>query len=602
MSLKTDFEKKFKEMMTSKGYNISDSLATEMKDKFLKYESSPSINKYDKLVGDINKQIANTAEARLIVKKLCEDFGLKSRNQVKNPKTQNSNKNNNKGKTKKEPEVNNTFFDDFDIMAGADLDEKSKSKSKRQDEHEKILDGKRIVENLKNTNKGNFKWAEGVTDNFISFYSKTFGKIDIPPVKFVAGTVFIGTGIVAGMTGMAVNTVVNGIGKNIYEIGARTTKKAYKAAKGTAQRMADKKAKKELEFGSKVSKELVEALSKNKEDAKNKVDSLNLPPEKLVELNKLRGVDENGNEVQKDFTNIDIYQDSLVKQYDRELRDLRVGLKLIKVAKLHDELVEIGNSMTPPLQSSEIADFINNVKLDKDGMIVYPKKSRINEELFKLYPEIDREEMEDHIARVAEAPDPSKMTDIQVEQLVNSLIIDDGEIMFYFGGDEEIDPVVRKYADEVSGDALYTKKRLETMQSSLDRVINTHNITTCLLDEVTETNKYNLACVLEEQFTTLKTINDGYEQRNEQKGLSDKDVVNRNKVRRTAESKVNAMARLLGTNSKNLASIIQDKENKDDILMRKATIILVKDMQKVVTKDQKKVMDYKQEYDSGEKV
>ena len=62
------------------------------------------------------------------------------------------------------------------------------------------------------------------------------------------------------------------------------------------------------------------------------------------------------------------------------------------------------------------------------------------------------------------------------------------------------------------------------------------------------------------------------------------------------------MARLLGTNSKNLASIIQDKENKDDILMRKATIILVKDMQKVVSKDQKKVMDYKQEYDSGEKV
>lgn len=602
MSLKTDFEKKFKEMMTSKGYNISDSLATEMKDKFLKYESSPSINKYDKLVGDINKQIANTAEARLIVKKLCEDFGLKSRNQVKNPKTQNSNKNNNKGKTKKEPEVNNTFFDDFDIMAGADLDEKSKSKSKRQDEHEKILDGKRIVENLKNTNKGNFKWAEGVTDNFISFYSKTFGKVDIPAVKFVAGTAFIGTGIVTGMVGMAVNTAVNGIGRNLFEIGARTAKKTYKATKGTAQRMADEKAKKEIEFGSKVSKELVKALSKNKEEAKSKVDSLNLPPEKLVELNKLRGIDEDGKRVKPDLTNIDTYQDSLVKQYDKELRDLRVGLKLIKVAKLHDELVEIGSSMTPPLQSSEIADFINNVKLDKDGMIVYPKKSRINEDLFELYPEINREEMEDHISRVAETPDPTKMTDGQIEQLVNSLIIDDGEISFYFGGDEEIDPVVRKYADEVSGKALYTEERLGTMQSSLDRVNDSHFVTTCLLNEVTEINKYYLARNLAEQFTTLKTINDGYEQRNEQEKLSNKDVVNRNKVRRTAESKVNAMARLLGTNSKNLASIIQDKENKDDILMKKATIILLKDMQKVVSKDQKKVMDYKQEYDSGEKV
>ena len=366
--------------------------------------------------------------------------------------------------------------------------------------------------------------------------------------------------------------------------------------------MADEKAKKELEFGSKVSKELVEALSKNKEDAKNKVDSLNLPPEKLVELNKLRGVDENGNEVQKDFTNIDTYQDSLVKQYDKELRDLRVGLKLVKVAKLHDELVEIGSSMTPPLQSSEISDFINKVKLDKDGMIVYPKKSRINEELFKLYPEIDREEMEDHIARVAETPDPTKMTDRQVEQLVNSLIIEDGEISFYFGGDEEIDPVVRKYADEVSGNALYTEERLGNMQSSLDRVSDSHFVTTCLLNEVTEINKYNLARMLEDQFTTLKTINDGYEQRNEQKGLSDKDVVNRNKVRKTAESKVNAMVKLLGTNSKNLASIIQDKENKDAILMQKATTILLKDMQKVATKDQKKVMDYKQEYDSGEKV
>ena len=600
MSLKTDFEKKFKEMMTSKGYNISDSLATEMKDKFLKYESSPSINKYDKLVGDINKQIANTAEARLIVKKLCEDFGLKSRNQVKNPKTQNSNKNNNKGKTKKEPEVNNTFFDDFDIMAGAKLGKKTKSR--RQDEHEKILDSKKIVENFKYTGKNTMSIVRGTSKIAHDFYGSIVQPGDWVILKAITG-VTVGTlSLALGGTAVGLNLVINGVARNLGEIGVTTTKKAYKAAKGTAQRMADEKAKKELEFGSKVSKELVEALSKNKKDAKSKVDSLNLPPEQLVEINKLRGVDKNGKKVKPDFTNIDTYQDSLIKQYDKELRDLRVGLKLIKVAKLHDELVEIGNSMTPPLQSSEIADFINNVKLDKDGMIVYPKKSRINEELFKLYPEIDREEMEDHIARVAEAPDPSKMTDIQVGQLVNSLIIDDGEITFYFGGDEEIDPVVRKYADEVSGDALYTKKRLETMQSSLDRVINTHNITTCLLDEVTETNKYNLACVLEEQFTTLKTINDGYEQRNEQEKLSNKDVVNRNKVRKTAESKVNAMARLLGTNSKNLASIIQDKENKDDILMRKATIILVKDMQKVVSKDQKKVMDYKQEYDSGEKV
>ncbi len=600
MDLKGEFKKEFKKILTDKGYPISGSFITTVQEKILDYESNPTKAKYNKLVSTIESGLViGKEEADDVLKEVIKKFNLKLKNEAKDDKSKtktskvDSNKEDNSKREHSRKEQKTSIFEELDLN---DVDIPPR-KSKKKKELEKIIDSKKGVKKLKSIIKEDANIILDISSNAWNVYNGIAGQSDRVPVKILGAGGALGI-VAIGGTGLVLKTALDGV-SSIGGIVARTGKKMYYTSKDKVEEHVKTKTQNDIKLGKYASKKLVKALEKTKAEAKSKVDGMYLEPSVLEQLNKIRGINSRGENVEPELKDIDKFQNEFVEKNDIEIAELRSNLRLVREGKVIKELQKIGKMMEPNFSLDEILDFTSKAKIDNDGEIIFPKSSRINKEFFDMHPEFDS--LKSDLQRVAGIPKIDEMTDEQIETLSYSICIKDKEISFDFE-QKDIDPIVAEFSNKTLGKGLYCDSLQKGMQNAFDYTNNRHRVTSAVLSEISEINKYHTAVDLADQFETLEYINNGYNELENGDGeLSKEDLKTRNNVRNIATQKVNSISSLLKSGKMTLKELCSDDQEKEKKLIRSAQKILCKDLQKAKNKNQEMLKKASFQYKHGER-
>jgi len=390
--------------------------------------------------------------------------------------------------------------------------EKAKpQRARHRAEQEKIIDTKEILNSVTSNLKRNVEMDFAMFDMSVktikALYQKTnatYKNIQLENIsdeeKKVKG-LYTTAGFLAATGGII---VLNGVilnAKSSIDVGILAAK-GLRGATRTAIKAKERHdrivAGKNIDYGREATQQLIELLEGD-------IKEQTVPDEILQgkdkdELNRIRSGDR---------SDIDAFQAELDDRSDSEIKTMSNLLTNMKNVKVYNEIIQAGkDSGEFDFDPKEVGEFLSKVKVmpvNGKQEIVIPEGSNITKEFLDK-----NSELKDKIINLAQIPRVQDLSEEQIEILAKNINVENGEISFSL--DEIDDPVLKSFAEGMSGKDLYTPA-VDKFQSRLTEVATEHEVTDKILTEVELRNKLEVAHNLNAQFNIMDHMLDRYYER-----------------------------------------------------------------------------------------